>query len=87
LEKAIESAGGKLESLFWVATGEYSGIVIFESPDAATTAAIGALAMSTGAVSETSVIELLTTSERPRPRQISQLSPARRLIANTAMGN
>jgi uncharacterized protein with GYD domain len=66
LKKAIESAGGKLESLFWVATGEYSGLAIFESPDAGATAALGALAMSTGVVSETRVIELLTTSEMDR---------------------
>jgi uncharacterized protein with GYD domain len=63
LKKAIESAGGKLESLFWVATGEYSGIAIFESPDVATLAALGTLVMSTGVVSETRVMELLTTSE------------------------
>jgi uncharacterized protein with GYD domain len=66
LKKAIESAGGKLEAVYWVATGEYSGIAIFEAPDAATVAAVGALVMSTGVALETRVIELLTASEMDR---------------------
>jgi len=60
--KAYESVGGKLEAIYWGATGEYSAIVIAELPDAATGAALSALVDSGGAFSEFRTIELLTTS-------------------------
>jgi uncharacterized protein with GYD domain len=59
--KAYESVGGKLEAIYWVPAGEYSGVEIVELPNAA--AALTALAYSTGAFSEYRSIELLTTSE------------------------
>jgi uncharacterized protein with GYD domain len=34
-KKAIESVGGKLETFYWVGSGEYTGIAISELPDAA----------------------------------------------------
>ena len=65
-KKAFESAGGKLEALYWAATGEYTGIVIAEMPDAASGAALNALTNSTGAFSEFRSIEILTSSEIDR---------------------
>jgi uncharacterized protein with GYD domain len=61
--RAYESVGGKLEAIYWVPTGEYTGVEIVELPDAAAAAALTALAFSTGAFSEYRSIELLTTSE------------------------
>ncbi len=65
-KKAFESVGGKLEAVYWAATGEYTGIVIAELPDAASGAALNALVNSTGAFSEFRSIELLTPSEIDR---------------------
>src|SRR5580704_9172653 len=61
--KAYESVGGKSEALYWIPNGEYHGAEIIELPNAATAAAISALAYSTGAFSEYRTMELLTTSE------------------------
>jgi uncharacterized protein with GYD domain len=66
LKKALESVGGKLESVYWVATGEYNGFAIYESPDAATNAAAQALIEATGAVSHSKIMELFTASEIDR---------------------
>jgi uncharacterized protein with GYD domain len=62
-KKAYESIGGKSDAIYWVPTGEYSGVEIVELPDAATAGAIAALAHSTGAFTEYRLIQLLTTSE------------------------
>jgi uncharacterized protein with GYD domain len=62
-KKAYESVGGKLEAIYWIPTGEYSGVEIVELPSAAAAAAVTALAFSTGAFAEYRSIELLTTSE------------------------
>jgi uncharacterized protein with GYD domain len=64
--KAYESVGGKSEAIYWVPTGEYSGVEIVELPDTATAGAIAALANSTGAFTEYRLIELLTTTEIDR---------------------
>src|SRR3984957_5112295 len=61
--KAYESVGGKSEALYWIPNGEYHGAEIIELPNAATAAAISALAYSTGAFSEYRTMELLTTRE------------------------
>jgi uncharacterized protein with GYD domain len=61
--QALESVGGKLEAMYWMVSGEYSGIGIWELPDAASGAALSALTASTGAFSEVKSIELLTASE------------------------
>jgi uncharacterized protein with GYD domain len=62
-KKAYESMGGKSDAIYWVPTGEYSGIEIIELPDAASAGAIVALAHSTGAFTEYRLIQLLTSSE------------------------
>jgi uncharacterized protein with GYD domain len=64
--KATESVGGKLEAWYWTSSGEYNVAAIGEYPDAATANALGALLMSTGAMSKFNVIELLTASEIDR---------------------
>lgn len=67
VRKAYESAGGKVEALYWgAASGEYSGAVIAELPDAATGAAFAMHVTSTGALDATLSIELLTSSELDR---------------------
>jgi len=64
--KAIESVGGKVESIYFTASGEYHIAMTAEYPDAATAAAVIALMVSTGAVSKFNLIELITTSEIDR---------------------
>jgi uncharacterized protein with GYD domain len=64
--KAAESAGGKQISWYWTASGEYNVVGIGEYPDAATAGALGAVLLSSGAVSKFNVIELLTASEIDR---------------------
>jgi uncharacterized protein with GYD domain len=64
--KAIESVGGKIETFFWVGTGEYTGIAISEFPDTASVAAFHAMVDASGAFSKFESIELLTASEIDR---------------------
>ena len=64
--KAIESVGGKVESIYFTASGEYHIAMTAEYPDAAMAAAVIALMVSTGAVSKFNLIELITTSEIDR---------------------
>jgi len=66
IRKGVESVGGKVETFYWTLSGEYTGIIIGEVPDAATGAAFLALVESTGALSELRTFELLTTSEIDR---------------------
>jgi uncharacterized protein with GYD domain len=63
---AIESVGGKVESIYFTASGEYHLAMTAEYPDAATAAALFALMVSTGAVFKFNIIELITTSEIDR---------------------
>jgi uncharacterized protein with GYD domain len=63
--KAIESVGGKVESIYFTASGEYHIAMTAEYPDAAMAAAVVAL-MVTGAVSKFNLIGLITTSEIDR---------------------
>jgi uncharacterized protein with GYD domain len=65
-KQALESVGGKLVSMYWLVPGEYSGVGIWEFPDAATGAALQALTLSTGAFSDFKSFELLTASEIDR---------------------
>ena len=58
LKLTIESAGGKLELIYWAAPG---GV-----PDAGSCAAVVGLIEATGMFSEIKVIELLTASEIDR---------------------
>ena len=64
--KAIESVGGKVELIYFTASGEYHIAMTAEYPDAATAAAVIALMVSTGAVSKFNLIELITPSEIDR---------------------
>lgn len=61
--KAIESVGGRVESIYFTASGEYHIAMIAEYPDAARAAAIIATMVSVGAVAKFNIIELITTSE------------------------
>jgi uncharacterized protein with GYD domain len=63
LRKALESAGGKLEAIYWAATGEYSGFTISEVPDSASGAALGALVDASGVAANREAVEILTSSE------------------------
>jgi uncharacterized protein with GYD domain len=63
LRKALESAGGKLEAVHWAVTGEYSGFTIFEVPDSASNAALGAHLRASGVAPHIEVVEILTSSE------------------------
>jgi len=64
--KAIESIGGKIESINFTASGEYHVAMIAEYPNAATAAALIAMMVSTGAVLKFNLIELITMSEIDR---------------------
>ena len=64
--KAIESIGGKVESIYFTASGEYHVAMIAEYPDAAVAAALVAMMVSSGAVSKFNRIELITVSEIDR---------------------
>jgi uncharacterized protein with GYD domain len=61
--KAFESVGGKLETFYWAASGEYTGIAIADLPDAASGAVLLALVDASGAFSYFRIIELLTGAE------------------------
>jgi uncharacterized protein with GYD domain len=64
--KAIESVGGKVESIYFTASGEYHIAMTAEYPDAAMAAAVIASMVSTGAASKFNLIELITPSEIDR---------------------
>ena len=64
--KAIESVGGKVESVYFTASGEYHLATIAEYPDSATAAALVAMMVSTGAVSKFNIMELIKASEIDR---------------------
>ena len=64
--KAIESVGGKVELIYFTASGEYHIVIIAEYADSAMAAAIFATMVSTGAVSRFNIIELITTADIDR---------------------
>jgi uncharacterized protein with GYD domain len=66
VRKAYEGVGGKVEAVYWVAVGEYSGVVISEMPDSATAAAFATLILSTGTLDAAVAMEVLTASEFDR---------------------
>jgi hypothetical protein len=49
--------------MYWLVSGEYTGIGIWDFPDAASSAALSAVTASTGAFAEFRAIELLTAGE------------------------
>ena len=64
--KAVESVGGRVESIYFTVSGEYHLAMTAEYPDSATVAALFATMVSLGAVSKFNIIELITTSEIDR---------------------
>ena len=64
IRKAYEGIGGKVEALYWAASsGEYTGAVVVELPDAATGAAFGMVIQASGALDEVKSMEVITSSE------------------------
>jgi uncharacterized protein with GYD domain len=66
VRKAYEGIGGKVEAVYWAASGEYSGAVIADAPDSATAAAFAMVVGSSGALDAAVAMELLTSSELDR---------------------
>ena len=66
IRKAYEGIGGKVEAVYWAASGEYTGVVIAEVPDSATGAAFSMVVGSSGALDAAVAMELLTSSELDR---------------------
>lgn len=63
VRKALDSVGGKFESMYWTAGGEYTGALIAHFPDSATAAAFTTVVNASGALSHFTSVELLTSSE------------------------
>ncbi|MGD0184687.1 MAG: GYD domain-containing protein [Roseiarcus sp.] len=63
LSKAIENMGGRLESIHWTASGDYSGVVIGHFPDSATYTAFITSVAASGTLSNYQGFELLTAAE------------------------
>ena len=62
--KLAEGFGGKLEVIYWFATGgEYDGMVIWQYPDDVTADAANMMTRATGNFANTRVIPLLTSQE------------------------
>ena len=66
IRKIYEGIGGKVEALYWMTGGEYSGAVVAEVPDAATLAAFGMVIGASGAFDAVSATEIITSSELDR---------------------
>jgi uncharacterized protein with GYD domain len=66
IRKTYESIGGKVEAIYWMTGGEYSGAAVVELPDAATSAAFGLVIGASGAFDAVTATEILTSSELDR---------------------
>ena len=76
LKLTIESAGGKLELIYWAAPGgEYSGINIGEFPDAGSCAAVVGLIEATGMFSEIKTTLLLFLIQFNRDHKCDTSNP------------
>jgi uncharacterized protein with GYD domain len=64
--KFYEDIGGKVEATYWMIGGEYSGAVVVELPDAATSAAVGMVVGASGAFDAVTATEIITSSELDR---------------------
>ena len=62
LRSTYQSAGGKLEAMYWLVTGENTGVAIAEA-DRDFGAAFSAAILSSGAIAELKTYELMTSSE------------------------
>jgi uncharacterized protein with GYD domain len=64
VKKALASAGGHLECLYWIGAGEYSGLVIWDFPDMAAYTAFVTHTQASDAFSlEVKSFQLLTSEE------------------------
>jgi uncharacterized protein with GYD domain len=63
IRKMYQGIGGKVESVFWMAGGEYSGAVVVELPDAATGTAFAMVIEASGAMDAIVSMEVLTSTE------------------------
>lgn len=66
VKRAVESLGGRVETQYWVNGAEYSGVVIWDFPDAASFAAFGNVTGASGMFSDAKTFELLTTEDMDR---------------------
>jgi uncharacterized protein with GYD domain len=64
--KAAESLGGKFESFYWAASGEITGMAVTEFPDASSAARFALMVKSSGAFSDFSSTDLLSSDELDR---------------------
>jgi uncharacterized protein with GYD domain len=63
IKKMAESAGGKVESIHWIAAGEYHVAVVWEFPDIASYVSLGTAAQASGFVAEAKTLTTLTSKE------------------------
>jgi uncharacterized protein with GYD domain len=63
IRKIYEGIGGKVEALYWAASGEHTGAVIVEVPDAATVAAFAMVSGASGAFDTATATQVVTSSE------------------------
>jgi uncharacterized protein with GYD domain len=64
LAKLYESAGGKMESIYWFPTGgQYDGMVIGQFPDDVSAEAISLTVRSTGSLANSQTVAAMTAEE------------------------
>ncbi len=63
LRRLLESQGASLESVYFMPLGIPAGIVIVETPDSVTAAALSVVITSTGAVQNLQTYELFTEEQ------------------------
>jgi uncharacterized protein with GYD domain len=64
LAELYESAGGKMESVYWFPTGgQYDGMIIGQSPDDVSAEAISLTVRSTGSLSYSQTVAAMTAEE------------------------
>lgn len=66
VKRAVEGLGGRLEALHWMPTGEFSGMALWEFPDAASFAAFGSTVAASGMFADIKTYDVLTSEEMDR---------------------
>ncbi|HSZ99023.1 MAG TPA: GYD domain-containing protein [Streptosporangiaceae bacterium] len=61
--RLLDSVGGSLETVYWMPLGIPSGMVIVDTPDSVTAAAVSVAVTSTGAVQNLQTYELFTQEQ------------------------
>ncbi len=78
LDLRVESAGGSMESYYWM-FGQYDGLVIFELPDSKAAAALSLVVTGSGAFTTFETHELIEASDlaqiAERAKRISYQPP------------